>query len=316
MSVVAGQSSILVIKLGAFGNVVLSLGAFAAIRQHHADASITLLTTSPYADWMVHSPYFDRIWTDDRPAWWYVRGVLGLRRRLAAGRFERIYDLQTSSRSSRYFQLLPRPRPEWSGIAPGCSHPDRDPRRDVLHDQERLRGQLRQAGIADMPPPDLGWCHGDIGRFALPDRFALLVPGSSAHRLAKRWPASRYGALSRVLAEEGIAPVVLGTAAEAPLAAEIARTAPVIDLTGKTGFGDLASLARAARLAVGNDTGPMHLIAAAGCSSLVLFSANSDPALCAPRGKRVEVLHEESLDCLSVMRVRDVALRVLAPALA
>ena len=48
----AGAAAILVVKLGALGNVVLSLGPFAAIRRHHADAHITLLTTAPYADWL------------------------------------------------------------------------------------------------------------------------------------------------------------------------------------------------------------------------------------------------------------------------
>ncbi len=165
--------------------------------------------------------------------------------------------------------------------------------------------------------PDLRWCTGDIARFGLPDRIALLVPGSSAHRPAKRWPAARYGALAGALAGAGIAPVVLGTAAEAPLAAEIALAAPAaINLIGRTGFGDLASLARVAHVAVGNDTGPMHLIAAAGCPSVVLFSADSDPALCAPRGPHVIVLRRPSLDTLELGPVRDAALHLLAPALA
>jgi ADP-heptose:LPS heptosyltransferase len=55
-------------------------------------------------------------------------------------------------------------------------------------------------------------------------------------------------------------------------------------------------------VAVGNDTGPMHLIAAAGCSSVVLFSADSDPALCAPRGK-VAVLRRPDLAQLTVDEV-------------
>jgi ADP-heptose:LPS heptosyltransferase len=314
---VSALSSILVIKLGAFGNVVLSLGAFAAIRRQHAGARVTLLTTAPYAGWMGDSPYFDEVWTDDRPDWWNVPGWLRLRRRLVAGRFERVYDLQTSSRSNRYFQLLPRTaRPEWSGIARGCSHPDRDPTRDLMHDADRQAGQLRQAGIGAVPPADLAWCAGDIARFGLPDRFALLVPGSSPHRPAKRWAAERYGRLARALADEGLAPVVAGSTAEAPLAAEIARAAPVTDLTGRTGFGDLASLARAAQVAVGNDTGPMHLIAAAGCPSVVLFSRASDPALCAPRGARVFVLRRPSLESLDFAAVRDAALELVTPALA
>lgn len=308
-------SPILVLKLGALGNVVQSFGPFAAIRRHHADARITLLTAAPYAAWMADSPWFDDVWIDDRPAWWDMRGCLALRARLTAGRFDRVYDLQTSGRSARYFQLLPRrARPEWSGIARGCSHPDRDPGRNLLHDFERQAGQLRQAGIPTVPPPDLGWCAGNIARFGLPERIALLVPGSSAHRPAKRWPAVRYAALARALAEAGTAPVVLGTAAEAPLAAEIARVTPVLDLTGRTGFGDLASLARAAHVAIGNDTGPMHLVAAAGCPSVVLFSGDSDPALCAPRGPRVALLRRPALDTLDLGPVRDAALGLLAPA--
>ncbi len=310
-----GGQAILVIKLGAFGNVVLSLGAFAAIRRHHAGARVTLLTTAPYAAWMAGSPYFDAVWLDDRPDWWNVPGWLRLRRRLIGGRFDRVYDLQTSSRSTRYFQLLPRAaRPEWSGIAPGCSHPDKDPDRDRMHDADRQAGQLRQAGVESIPAADLAWCAGDIARFGLPERFALLAPGSSPHRPAKRWPAARFGCLARALADEGLAPVVVGSAAEASLTAEIARSAPVIDLTGRTGFGDLASLARAAQVAVGNDTGPMHLFATAGCPSVVLFSNASDPALCAPRGPRVAVLRRASLDALDLATVREAALELVAPA--
>ena len=308
---------VLVIKLGALGNMVLSLGPFDAIRRYHYQAAITLLTTAPYAEWMASSPYFDRLWADGRPDWWDAPGWFRLRRQLLAGRFDRVYDLQTSARSNRYFQLFPRSaRPQWSGIAPGCSHPDRDPVRDHLHDIERQAGQLRQAGIPEVPDADLSWSSGNITRFGLPASIALLVPGSSAHRLAKRWPTRHYGALARALATRGLAPVVLGSAAERGLAGEIAEHVPVLDLTGRTDFGELASLARAAKLAVGNDTGPMHLIAAAGCPSLVLFSRASDPALCAPRGQRVGVLHRPDLTGLPPEEVLASATRLLMPLVA
>jgi len=284
---------ILVIKLGAFGNVVLSLAAFGAIRAHHPCAEISVLTTAPYAGWLGESPWFDKVLIDQRPNWWDLPGVLRLRRQLIAGRFGRVYDLQTSGRSSRYFRLFwPGPKPEWSGIADGCSHPDRDPRRDHIHDMDRQHGQLRQAGIETIPPVNLDWCQSGIGRFNLPRDFALLIPGSSPHRPAKRWPATAYRELARALAADGITPVVLGAASERPLAQAIG--AP-FDLTGQTGFNDLVCLARAARFAVGNDTGPMHLAAAAGCRSAVLFSSESDPALCAPRGADVTILRRARL---------------------
>jgi len=292
------ERPILVIKLGALGNVVLSLNAFAAIRAHHAGARVALLTTAPYADWLRAAPWFDEVTIDDRPGAWNVPGVLRLRRMLLRPGFGRVYDLQTSSRSSHYFRLFPRDaKPEWSGIAPGCSLPDRDPARDQLHDNDRQAGQLRQAGIAFIPPADLSWCRGDIARFDLPASFVVLVPGSAPHRPEKRWPAARYQALAVALREQGLTPVVVGSAAETSLARDIPAA---IDLTGLTGFGDLADLGRAARFAVGNDTGPMHLLATAGCPAVVLFSRDSDPALCAPRGPDVRVLRRESLETLAL----------------
>ena len=289
---------VLVIKLGALGNVVLSLGAFAAIREHHADARISVLTTPPFADWLAASPYFDEVLIDHRPALWDLPGLSRLRRTLVGGRFDRVYDLQTSGRSSRYLQLFPAARrPEWSGIAFGASHPDRNPMRNLLHDLERQGSQLQQAGIPHVPPPDLSWCRGDVARFGLPSAYALLVPGSSPHRPEKRWPAASFCRLAGVLAEQGVQPVVLGGAREQALAREIA---PAIDLTGRTDFGDLCDLARGASFAVGNDTGPMHLTAAVGCRSVVLFSDASDPALCAPRGRSVVVLRRPDLTDLDV----------------
>jgi ADP-heptose:LPS heptosyltransferase len=296
---------ILVVKLGALGNVILSLGSFAAIRRHHAAAHITLLTTEPYAAWLAGSPWFDAILIDERAEWWDLRGWRRLRRRLIDGRFDRVYDLQTSARSSRYLHLFPpRDRPDWSGIAHGCSLPDRDPNRNRLHDVDRQFGQLRQAGIALCEPADLSWSDGDTGAFGLPRTFALLSPGSSPHRLAKRWPAARYRELATALAARGMTPVVVGTAAERTLAdAILDGIEGGIDLTGRTDVGQLTGLARAASLAVGNDTGPMHLIATAGCPSIVLFSRDSDPGLCAPRGADVRVLRSPELDRLDAATV-------------
>ena len=293
--------AILIIKLGAFGNVVLSLNAFAAIRAYHPNARISLLTTAPFAEWLRQAPWFDEVQVDSRPELWDLPGLYRLRRMLLRPGFTRVYDLQTSSRSSHYFRLFPRAaKPEWSGIAPGCSHPDRDPNRDRMHDIERQIGQLRQAGVFNVPPADLSWCRGDIGRFDLPRDFVVLVPGSAPHRPVKRWPAARYQALALALREQGLTPVVIGSRAEVPIARDIPAAT---DLTGQTSFGDLADLGRNARFAVGNDTGPMHLLATAGCPAVVLFSRDSDPARCVPVGPDVRVLHRPDLASLDVATV-------------
>lgn len=304
-----GREAILVIKLSALGDFVQAFGPFQAIRRAHPDARITLLTTKPYADLAHRSPWFDEVWIDTRPRVWNLPEILGLRRRLRGGRFRRVYDLQTSDRSGFYHRLM---KPvEWSGIAPCCSHPHADPARDSMHTVERQAAQLAAAGIASVPPPDLSWLDADISAFGLPERFVLLAPGGAPHRPEKRWPAQGFAALAQRLAERGLTPVVLGTASEAAEAAAITGTCPqAVSLLGRTGFADIAALARAATAAVGNDTGPMHLIAAAGCPSVVLFSQASDPALCGQRGPTVTILRRESLQDLTAATV-DAALSSL-----
>ena len=198
------MTRILVIKLGAMGDFVLAFRAFAAIRAHDIHAHITLLTTAPFAELGRRSPWFDTVEVDTRPAWWDVRGIARLRRQLRGHDF--IYDLQTSSRSSRYHQLAGRP--PWSGVARGASHPHANPGRDAMHTLERQREQLMVTGIIDIPRPDLGWLREGGQAIAAP--YALLAPGAAPHRPRKRWPETRFGELARALAGRGIAPVVVG----------------------------------------------------------------------------------------------------------
>jgi ADP-heptose:LPS heptosyltransferase len=310
---------ILVIKLSALGDFVLALAAMKKIREAHAKAHITLLTTPPFEGLARACPYFNAVETDGRPKG--VAAWLALRRRLRAARYDRVYDLQTSSRSNRIFQMLrPRP-PAWSGIALGCSLPHRNRGRDQMHTLERQADQLLYAGIwpdaptapGTAPPPDLSWVlrrspsgvH--TGGGLKPRPYAMLVPGGSEHRPEKRWPVDKYGELARILHARGFDIVVIGGPPEATLAHAIQRDVPgARDLTGRTDFAQIAVLGAKAALAVGNDTGPLHLAAAAGAPTVVLFSKASDPALSAPRG-RVAVLQAGDIRNLAVDEVAQAA---------
>ncbi len=286
---------ILVIKHGALGDIVLAMPAFAAILAKHPDAAITLLTTAPFKGFLERSPWFDCIEIDPRLPFWHLPAFLRLRRQLRG--FEMVYDLQTSGRSSSYFRLAGRP--PWSGIAAGCAFPHANPGRVTLHTRERIAEQLAMAGIADLPAPDLGWLtNADVSGFDLPENFALLVPGASATRPEKKWPAERFLQLAKNLNKEIV--WVGGKGEQLPF------EVPGLNLIGRTDLLQLAAVTARATLAIGNDTGPMHLAAVLNIPCAVLFSAASDPELTAPRypdGGRPTILRAPSLADLPVATV-------------
>src|SRR5690606_38623079 len=96
----------------------------------------------------------------------------------------------------------------------GASHRYEPPRDQILHICEREARQLALAGVPRPGLPDLSFLTADLGALDLPPRFALLVPGGSAHRPGKRWPAGHYAALARHLIEQAIVPLLLGAEAE------------------------------------------------------------------------------------------------------
>ena len=305
---------ILIIRLSALGDFVQALGPIAAIRHYHRDDHISLLTTAALADFAGQIGHFDDVIIDRRPRPFALGGWLALRRRLRAGRFDRVYDLQTSQRSAAYAALFrPGPTPEWSGVARGCSHPHANLDRDRQHTIEKQSEQLLMGGIYPTPLPLLPHLDCALPQSLVGRRFVLVVPGSSPRHPAKRWPARRFGLLAEALHASGYTSVVIGAAGERALAAAIREVCPsAIDLTGRTAIVEVAALAERAVLTIGNDTGVTHLAAAAGCPVVVLFSGATDPDWCAPRGRLVRVLALGDLDELGVDRVLAEVRRTLA----
>ena len=311
--------SILVIKLSALGDFVMAFPAFARIRAAHADARITLLTTPPFETLARLSPYFDVVEADGRPA--DPAAWLRLVMRLRHAKFDRVYDLQTNDRTNLLFQALRPWPPIWSGTAVGSALPHRNPARAAMHPLERQAQQLEDAGIwpdaptqpLSAPPPDISWILKQAVFKARPAATppkptALLIPGSSAHRTEKRWPVESYGKLAAGLEAAGFSVLVVGGLQEGVLARGIQRLAPrARDLTGRTDFAQIAALGGRAAVVIGNDTGPMHLIAAAGAPTIVLFSSASSPELSAPRG-HVTVFQAPDLRDVSVATVLAAAL--------
>jgi heptosyltransferase-2 len=114
------------------------------------------------------------------------------------------------------------------------------------------------------------------------ERFVALSPGA-AFGPAKRWPAERFAELGARVASNGAGVVLVGGAADRPVTEEVARRiaapriAAPVDLTGATDIPMLAAILSIASVAVVNDSGPMHVAAAAGTPVVALFgSTNPD----------------------------------------
>ena len=301
---------ILVIKLAALGDFIQALGPFAAIRKHHSGSHITLLTTQPFVELAHASGLFDQAWVDSKPPALAIGAWLDLRRQLLSGGFDRVYDLQTSDRSSFYRRLFwPGQNPEWSGIASGCSHPHDNAKRDFMHTVERQAEQLQMAGIEDVDGVgSMDAIDAPVDQYDFSGEIALLVPGGAAQRPEKRWPVEKFSELARQLVIDGMSPVLLGGPAETVILEHISGECPQArNLCGQTSLLQIAALARLARMSVGNDTGPMHLVAAMGCLSVVLYSHASDPALCGQRGPHVTYIRKPHLDDITVKEVKEAA---------
>ncbi|MFN3700623.1 MAG: glycosyltransferase family 9 protein [Alphaproteobacteria bacterium] len=300
------HNKILVIKLGALGDFIQSLGCMRAIRQHHPEAKITLLTTKSFEKIAKDCGYFDDIWLDDKPRFFELGKWLALKKRLNQARFERVYDLQNNDRTGLYFTLLKTPKPEWSGIVKGASHRNADPQRFHRH---AFKGHVQTLMLAGIPEhlitiDPLDWAQGNIEGLKLRKPYIVFAAGSAPNRKEKRWPAHYYGALAQTLSDQGYQVVLIGTMAELDVNAKIKALCPdALDLTAKTCLFDLVALARGAAATIGNDTGPMHLMAPTGTPAFVIFSSHSNPEIHAPLGKAVHIFNGGNLALLTAEAV-------------
>jgi lipopolysaccharide heptosyltransferase II len=108
-----------------------------------------------------------------------------------------------------------------------------------------------------------------------PRGYICVHPG--ARLASRRWPAERFAAVADELADAGYRIVLTGSAAEAPLTAQVAASmmSGCEDLAGRTQLGTLAALVAQAEVVICNDTGISH-VAAAMCTPSVVVCCGAD----------------------------------------
>lgn len=297
------SKSILVIKLGAMGDFIQSLGAMRSIRAHHKNDKIFLLTTSPFEKLAKKSGYVDEIILDKRPKWYEIFQWIKLAKSLNQNHFSRVYDLQNNDRTCLYFKLF-RPKPEWVGVARGASHRNTSEERTKGKAFYGLTQTLGPAGIYNVQIDRLDWIKSNETFEGLTKPYVLIVAGGAPQHPYKRWSQSHYKELCEKLISLNILPVLIGTKDDSESTDFIKAAVPgCLNLTGKTELTDLPSLARDAIAAIGNDTGPMHMIGPTGCKTIVLFGNKTDPRRHGPLGENVITLQKSSINDIACEEV-------------
>ena len=305
MKVPVDQKKILIIKLGALGDVVMAEGCMRCVRQHYPDAHISLITEPIYLHLMKASPHLDEVLPYKRMSRWNFNYLRETKKMLLAKGFDMVIDMQNSSHSRRF--------QKWLGsafISSTSSHAsvryDRDPSRR-LPSRDYLAEQLGSIGI-DLSVgyhSDISWAAHDVvpilQNAGVGDGFAFLIPGSAARHSIKRWPY--YYELAKMLAAHGISSVTAPGPDEFDLCCNLPATMLLDDKKSLT-FNQMIGLSQHCRFVIGNDTGPTHLMSAARTKGVAVFGGHS-PAWNTGIDEVYHVLEKPKLQDITVSEVME-----------
>jgi heptosyltransferase-2 len=131
-----------------------------------------------------------------------------------------------------------------------------------------------------------------LARLGLGDRPAIALMPGAAYGPAKQWPISNFKTLARLLTDQGFEVWVLGSAVEQPVGEQVRTGAGphVFNLCGRTTLEDTVDLLSVTRGAVTNDSGLMHVAAAAGAHVVAIYGSSS-PAFTPPLTPRQTILY-------------------------
>jgi heptosyltransferase I len=274
----------LIVRLSAIGDVIQALPLACALRDQFPEASIAWAVEGSVGALLEGHPAINDVIRLRRGWLKSPRGVWRLRQRLRALRPDVAFEAQGLLKAALLARLsgarrrIGFGRPWGRELTPWLNTETVDT--GDVHIVERNLQLLRPLGITsprvrfDLPE------HESDGRAAetmlrtmqRDGPFAVINPGAGWP--SKLWPADRYAAVAEHLGNQWRLPslVVWAGPAERQLAEQIAAASPQnARLAPETSLGQLAALARRARLFIGSDTGPLHLAAATGTPCVGLY---------------------------------------------
>lgn len=308
------MEKILIVRLGAMGDIVHALPAVAALRRRYPAARIDwaveerwgelLAAGGRAATWAASSPekplvdalHFVNLTTWRRAPFsdetW--RELLASRRAIGSAAYDTTIDLQGSWKSAWVAHWSGAPitgfdnTREW-GAGVFYSHRVAPEREHVVEQAMALAVSLgADAALSEPPlprdPVAEKWAEGVQG-----ERGAFVVIAPGAGWGAKRWPSERYGEVARALGAHGLTSLINVAPAEEALAARVEDASNGRAVRVTCSVGEMVALLRRARLFIGGDTGPLHVAAALRVPVVALFGP-TNPARNGPYGTQAIVL--------------------------
>ncbi len=294
------------------GDAVMAIPALEMIRRTHVGDEICVLARPAVADLFLAQPFADRIILYDFRG--NHRGWLGREKLIAELRKEKFGAAVLLQNAFEAAWLTWRADiPERIGYARDARGPlltkaIRVPREGEIpkHESHYYLELLRRAGwieaAREIPPIRL--CVTETSRAAAESALrsagarenawrCAIAPGAS-YGAAKYWPPERFALLAdRLISECGADVIFFGTPGENEIAARIRSKmkSPAISLVGETSMRDLAALFASCSIFIGNDSGAMHVAAAAGLPVIGIFGS-TDPEGTAPVTEQFTLIRE------------------------
>jgi heptosyltransferase-1 len=276
-------SRFLLVRLGAFGDIVHAIPVAAALSRAFPSARIDWIVSAKYRELLDLVPIIDRrLVIKDRGDAGGGTSLIGAIRELRGTKYDVAFDLQGLLKSAVLARLSGAQRvvgfsskylrerlarPFYTDVYDPGGGGMYDPR-ERSHVVQMNLGLLTTIGVAVGPPEfPIERVDSEIARAMREragNRYALVNPGAAWPN--KRWPAARYGAVARAIEDRhGLKTIVSWGPGEEGLAQEVVReSSGAALLSPRTSIGDLLALIRGATLMISGDTGPTHVAAALG----------------------------------------------------
>ncbi|MDA7783622.1 glycosyltransferase family 9 protein [Candidatus Pelagibacter sp.] len=304
------MSNILIIKHGSLGDIAQACGAIQDISENHSEDQIHLLTTKPYFELFKKNPLVHNVILDRRLSRFNLIYLYMLMRTLKKLNIKKVYDLQNSSRTKFYKNILFSKAnfDTWSSsetTLPSNTLKEEFDKNPVL---DRFDHQLKTSGVKTEHTlkPNFSWALTNIDNikqeFKL-DKYIVLFPFCSAHLTHKKWP--HYNELIELIKNkygEQIKAVV------APGPSEIDDTksinaVSILDKGKALDISQLASLIKESSFVIANDTGPAHMTAHLGVKGLTLFGKHTTAYKVSIERENFKVIQVDHLEKLSASKV-------------